>query len=109
MSIRTAIKAIALMSALMAGAGVKAAAAAEPYFVDLSQAVNVGMEDDGMAGNGQGGWSDEGANDMFIFPAVPLGKSAQNGYAFNIIDPAKNGGKNVIMLQGKKLADHPAE
>ncbi len=35
-------------------------AAAEPFFVDQSPVLNASMEDDGVANNGAGGWTDEG-------------------------------------------------
>lgn len=85
-------------------------ASAAPFFVDLKSAANTDIEDDGIAGNGKGGWSDEGINDMFIYPPVEFGKVNRYGYQFEIIDPKTNNGKSVIMLKGQPSAkDKPAE
>ena len=77
---------------------------AEPFFVDLSPVVNTALEN-----NGQDGWSNEGVNDMFIFPPIPSGEVTRNGYRFKLLDPERNGGKTVLMLRGKRLARQPAE
>lgn len=81
---------------------------AQPVYVDLSKAVNASLEDDGVAGNGQGGWSDEGINDMLIYPPVPAGEVVRNGYRFRLLDGKDTGGRSVIMLKGEKLPDRPA-
>jgi endoglucanase len=73
---------------------------AVPFYVDLKSAATSNIEDDGFADNGKGGWTDEGINDMYTFPPVPLGDVTRNGYHFHIIDPAKNNGKSVIILKG---------
>ena len=90
-------------------AGAVGSPAAPATYIDLSAVANTDLEDDGIAGNGKGGWSDEGVNDMFLYPPIPYGESAVNGYAFRILDPAKNNGKAVIMLKGRKLAGKPEE
>jgi endoglucanase len=101
---------VAALAAMVAAAGLgTAAAGAAATFVDISSVANTNLEDDGIAGNGKGGWSDEGINDMFIYPPIPLGESAVGGYAFRILDPVKNGGKAVIMLEGRRLADKPEQ
>lgn len=73
---------------------------ATPVFVDLSTVANISRDDDGIAGNRKGGWSDEGINDMFLHPPVPVGQVERNGYHFNILDPDKNNGMGAIMLRG---------
>ena len=73
-------------------AGAVGSLAAPATHIDLSAVANTDLEDDGIAGNGKGGWSDEGTNDMFLYPPIPYGESAVNGYAFRILDPAKNNG-----------------
>lgn len=73
---------------------------AAPFFVDLKSAATSNIEDDGIADNHKGGWTDEGINDMYNYPAVPLGDISRNGYHFHIIDSAKNNGKSVIILKG---------
>jgi len=75
-----------------------------PFFVDFRQAANTGLEDDGVAGNGRGGWSDEGANDFFMYPPIEYGSVERNGYHFHIVDPSRNEGNSVIMLKGARLA-----
>lgn len=78
--------------------------AAEPFFVDLSPVANTALEN-----NGQEGWSNEGVNDMFIFPPIPSGEVTRNGYRFKLLDPARNRAKTVLMLQGRRLANKPVE
>ena len=79
------------------------APAAEPTLVDLTKVANASLEDDGIAGNGQGGWTDEGINDMFLAPALPIGTFSRNGYPFHIIDGSKNDGRSVIRLAGERV------
>ena len=70
----------------------------EPYCfqtVTLKDAANLGFRDD-VAGDGKGGWTDQGPkNDMRSFP-VEKRKFANIG--FEVTDPAENGGKAVIGL-----------
>ncbi len=80
-----------------------------PFYVDIKDVATTGFEDDGIAGNGKGGWTDEGINDMFIYPAVPLGKAEQNAHHFRIIDPAVNNGASVIMLHGEQCGKDKPE
>ncbi|NRA40001.1 MAG: glycoside hydrolase family 9 protein, partial [Planctomycetes bacterium] len=70
---------------------------AADYFVDLSKQVNTALEDDGISNNNAGGWSDEGINDMYIYPAVAKGKFTRNGHSFQMTDD-----NSVIMLKGKQ-------
>ena len=74
---------------------------AAPFFVDLQAAANSSFGDDGLANNGKGGWTDEGINDMLIYPPIPTGVITRNGYHFQIIDPAKNNCFSVVLLQGQ--------
>ena len=101
------------LALLILAAGLGKGAAGSPAVpathVDISAVANTDFEDDGIAGNGKGGWSDEGVNDMFLYPPIPYGDSAVNGYAFRILDPAENNGKAVIMLKGRKLAGKPEQ
>lgn len=71
-------------------------------FVDIKALANTPLEDDGTADNNQGGWTDEGINDMGVYPPIPSGKVERNGYQFELIDPKANGGNAVIMLRGAK-------
>ncbi len=78
---------------------VQSLAYAAPHYLDISGAANTPIEDDGIAGNGKGGWSDEGINDMFIYPAPEGGEIARNGYKFKLL-PVGPGKNTVIMLKG---------
>lgn len=74
---------------------------AEPVYVDLSKQANRDVEDrDGQAGSGNPGWSDEGINDMRIYPPIEPGVIERNGYRFKLIDPQANRGRAVVMLRG---------
>ena len=73
---------------------------AETEFLDIKAQANTPLEDDGVANNGQGGWTDEGINDMGVYPPIPAGKIERNGYGFELIDPKANAGNSVIMLRG---------
>jgi endoglucanase len=88
---------------------VAALAAAEPFFVDLAPVANSPLEDDGVPDNGAGGWTDEGINDLFVYPPIPAGEVTRNGYRFRLLDPAKNGGKAILLLKGERRGrDYPA-
>lgn len=88
-----------VLSFLACVGGVLLTSRAAPHAVDLSAVVNVAGEDDGVAGNGQGGWTDEGINDMFLFPPLPVGAAERNGYQFTLLDPAAPGGRVALMLR----------
>jgi len=81
----------------------------ETEFLDLKAQANAALEDDGVANNGKGGWTDEGINDMGVYPPIPSGKVERNGYQFDLIDPAKNAGNAVILLRGGRLAKDKPE
>lgn len=63
--------------------------------IPLEPVVNMGFRDE-RAGDGVGGWTDQGAgNDMrFLSP----GKLSFSGVEFELIDPAKNRGKSCLVL-----------
>lgn len=65
----------------------------EPFFVDLTAAANRGLQDDGVADNGVGGWTDEGINDMYVYPELRFGVQSWRGTPFRLIDPAANHGR----------------
>ncbi len=75
--------------------------AADNYFVDLSKVANTSIEDDGIADNNKGGWSDEGINDMYVYPAVPRGSFTRNGFRF-VLPEKSNHDNTLVMLQGQK-------
>jgi hypothetical protein len=68
--------------------------------IPLQKAANMGFADK-KAGDGQGGWADEGPGyDLAGFPA---GKRAYYNVPFDLIDPAANQDKAVISLCGREL------
>ncbi|MHB1155909.1 MAG: glycoside hydrolase family 2 TIM barrel-domain containing protein [Phycisphaerales bacterium] len=107
------------------GAGFSAAAARRYRwaYLDLTTAVNRSYYDP-VAGDGRGGWSDQGDNDMRYFLTNHTGmingmavatqafptEVSFNGVSFHLIDPKANHDKAVLTLRG---GDHdpaaPAE
>ncbi len=69
-------------------------------FIDLRGHANRSFRDDDK-GNG---WTGQGIND---FRTMPLGRQSVNGIDFEIIDPAKNGGKSCLILRGSDKPDFP--
>jgi hypothetical protein len=72
-------------------------------FVDIRQAANAGFRDE-VAGDGRGGWTDQGDNDA---RGIPLGLQSWRGAPFRIIDPTSNDGKSCIVLRGTGREDFP--
>ncbi len=63
--------------------------------VAISKVANMGFRDE-IAGDGKGGWTDQGpGNDLRSFQVKTL---AAGGSHFQITDPEKNSGKSVIVL-----------
>ena len=63
--------------------------------IDLSEVVNLGFADE-VAGDGKGGWTDQGKeNDLRM---LKPGRLPAGGSAFEILDPAKNGGRSALVL-----------
>ena len=73
--------------------------------VDLRKFVNMDFKDE-VAGDRKGGWFDQGNND---FADIPLGRRRFAGVPFEIIDPAGNGNKGVIVLYGTNRDYFPKE
>ncbi len=67
--------------------------------VDLSAAANMGFRDK-VAGDGNGGWTDQGKNDMRQLQPGPINFQ---GVPLHIIDPAENEGRSCIVLGGKAI------
>ena len=64
--------------------------------VDLTAACNRSFTDE-TPEDGQGGWTDEGQNDM---RNLPTGEWLINGVPFRILDPSANDGTSCIVLKG---------
>ncbi|MGC9317417.1 MAG: hypothetical protein ACP5KN_05190, partial [Armatimonadota bacterium] len=73
------------------------------HAVDLSEVANRGLRDE-VPGDGEGGWTDEGENDMRF---LPPGEWRINGVPFRIIDPEENGGRACVVLRGGVQPDPP--
>lgn len=72
--------------------------------LDLRAAMNAGFRDE-VAGDGKGGWSDQGPdNDL---RTMPLGERSCDNIVFDIVDPAKNGGRGCIALRGAHAPAYP--
>lgn len=71
--------------------------------LDLRPVVNVGFNDE-VAADGKGGWTDQGSND---FRTMPLGRQEFRNIPFDIIDPAKNGGKSCLALRNPAMVPFP--
>jgi hypothetical protein len=63
--------------------------------VDLRKVANRAFADE-VACDGKGGWSDQGPKQDLA--AMPVGKQIFKGIPFDIIDPAGNDGKSMIVL-----------
>jgi endoglucanase len=79
-------------------------AGAADTFIDLAPVATTSRMDDGIADNGAGGWTDEGINDLFLYPPVPSGDVVRNGHPFRILDAGSNGGRDVVLLKGERRA-----
>jgi lysophospholipase L1-like esterase len=63
--------------------------------VDLRSLVNRGFADE-VACDGKGGWTDQGPK--ADFRTIPVGKQTLAGVPFEVIDPAKNNGKSILVI-----------
>lgn len=93
------VKAMEYVRVLFANLGVPVKAKAEKpkkcESVDIARFCNMGFADE-TAGDGKGGWTDQGSNDL---RAVPVGRVMLRGVSFNIIDPGANQGRSCIVLK----------
>lgn len=68
-----------------------------PVFVDLAAAANMAFADE-VEGDRKGGWTDQGKeNDL---RGMKPGDLAIGGFRFQILDPAKNGGRSCLVFSG---------
>ena len=72
--------------------------------IDLRPYANRSFIDE-VAGDGKGGWADQGANDFRTF--TDRGAKEYLGIPFDIIEPNYNGGKSAIVIPGQ--GDTPAD
>ncbi len=73
--------------------------------IDLKAVANRGFADE-VAGDQKGGWSDQGpTNDLSPFPT---GHQVLAGVPFDIINPAQNSGKSMIVLSRRAGQGAPA-
>lgn len=74
--------------------------------IDIAQACNMAFRDE-TSGDGKGGWSDQGDNDLREFP---VGQQEFRGIPFKVINPDHNRGKSCVALGSKKhLSNFPME
>lgn len=71
--------------------------------LEMRETANAGFRDE-VAGDGRGGWTDQGDNDA---RNIPLGKQSWRGVPFEIIDPKTNDAKSCIVLRGTGREDFP--
>ena len=74
--------------------------------LNLKKQANKGFKDD-VAGDGKGGWIDQGENDMREFNL--FGKQDFLGIPFKIIDPAENDSRSVLILRGQNNEAYPTK
>ena len=101
---RILLHAVVLATAVIV-TGRSSAAAVPPRWtpIDLKAVVNMDWRDE-VWGDGKGGWTDQGDTDM---RQIQVGAQLFCGIPFEVIDPAKNGGKAVLTLKSKKFAPGP--
>ena len=71
--------------------------------VDLRAVCTMGFADE-VAGDGKGGWTDQGPNDA---RGMPLGRQTWRGVPFDIVDPGANNGRSCIVLKGQGRPNAP--
>ena len=64
--------------------------------VPIAGSANMAFADE-VAGDGRGGWFDQGSND---FASMPVGRHVLAGVPFEIANPATSGGRAAIVLFG---------
>ncbi len=95
---------VGLLAAVMAGSMAGQAGADGGFqMLDLKSIVNMDWRDE-VWGDGKGGWTDQGDNDM---RQISVGVRKLLGIPFELIDPARNGGKAVLTLGSKKFPAGP--
>ena len=94
---------MALTASALCAEGAKSSSR-EDVFVDISEHANMGFVDE-IAGDGKGGWSDQGPeNDLRLFDVK--GIASFEGCKFKIIDPAANGGRAVMTFASPHINEN---
>lgn len=101
---RSAALLVAVSLAVCADAADQPLRPDEIAVADLSAAANMGFVDD-KAGDGVGGWSDQGPDNSF--ESFPVARTSFAGVPFSVLDPAKNGGKAIISFRHQSLPAGP--
>lgn len=93
------------MSVAVSGVGITQAALDAKLFhsIDLAAQANVGLADP-VAGDQQGGWTDQGVNDL---RHLRTGRQVLRGIPFDILDPAANTGQAAVMLWSSGMGRMP--
>ncbi len=82
-------------------ASASSSSAPENCFLDLSKSANMGLKDEA-AGDGKGGWSDQGPENDFA--SLDVERNYFGTAPFKILDPLKNGGKGVLVFSSPNLS-----
>ena len=97
---------LAMAVAITLVTGITDAAAQESFVpLDLRAVANMGFQDS-TAGDGRGGWTDQGGNDMRF---LPTGRQTFRDIPFDIIDPKSNNGKSSLILFGTARPYFPVD
>lgn len=78
------------------GVTLRPADKAEIFPVDISRAANMAWRDE-TAGDGKGGWTDQGENDV---RDLTPGRQVFFDVPFELLDPGRNGGKSCMVFSG---------
>ena len=65
--------------------------------IDLRKTVNRAFADE-TAWDGKGGWTDQGPINL---GTLPIGRQVFAGVPFDVIDPATNGGKSMVVISNR--------
>ena len=80
--------------------GLFASARCGDVFLDISSMANMGFKDD-VAGDGKGGWSDQGADNDFA--TFDIQQRKFGNVPFSIIDPRKNSGLAIMTFRSPSI------
>jgi hypothetical protein len=75
------------------------------YFVNLSSEMNRDFRDD-VPGDGKGGWTDQGANDL---RGMPTGEQTFHQIMFDIVNPKENDNKACLVMYSEHSKAGPKE